>query len=95
MTDPLSIPVDGTRRVLWLATTANINAVTTTEANAGIKLDRYLTGDGWMPAGDQETIKDGRLRSTQTFEQPGTEEAFPLAPLHVQPEGAVDPTSRG
>lgn len=71
MSDPIAVPVDGTRRVIWVATVANILAVTTAEANGGIKLDRYLTGDGWNPKSAQETIKDDRLRSTQTFEQPG------------------------
>lgn len=71
MSDPIALPVDGTRRVIWLATVANILAVTIVEANAGKFLDRYITGDGWIPSGDQETIKDARLRSTQTFEQPG------------------------
>lgn len=68
---PASVPVDGTRRVIFINTAANADAVTVVEANAGVELGCYLTGDGWVPAGEQATIVDGRLCSTQDFEQPG------------------------
>ena len=68
---PASVPVDGTRRVLFADTVADAAAVTVVEANAAENLSCYITGDGWVPAGDQAVIVDGRLCSTQDFEQPG------------------------
>lgn len=68
---PASVPVDGTRRVIFVPTVANPTAVTIAEANAGTPIAGYLTGDGWIPGGDQATISDTRLLSSQDFEQPG------------------------
>jgi len=69
---PASVPVDGTRRVIFIPTAADIRAVTATEANAGVHLASYIAGgDAWTPGGDQATIPDPRLSSSQDFEQPG------------------------
>jgi hypothetical protein len=57
--------------VAFLSAVADGAAVTVAEANAGDKITCYLTGDGWNPSGDQATITDDRLCSTQTFELPG------------------------
>lgn len=68
---PASVPVDGTRRVIFIPTAADISAVTVTEANGGTPIAGYLTGDGWTPSGEQATIADARLGSSQDFELPG------------------------
>lgn len=71
LTLPASVPVDGTRTVLFLLTVANINAIKLSEITAGENISCYLTGDGWAPTGDQAVITDSRLCSTQDFELPG------------------------
>ena len=68
---PASVPVDGTRRVIYVPTVADPAAVTVAEANGGTPIAGYVTGDGWTPGGDQATIPDPRLQSSQDFERPG------------------------
>lgn len=73
LNQPASVPVDGYTKVAILTTAADTAAVKLTEANAVSTTDVscYLTGDGWVTTGDQGTITDSRLCSTQDYEQPG------------------------
>ncbi|HEX5995672.1 MAG TPA: hypothetical protein VFY84_11070 [Jiangellales bacterium] len=74
MTLPLSVPSDGTLRVDFVATIANLSAPSVaSELNAvtSQELSPYITGDGWQPTGEQASVTDERLASVQTFEQPG------------------------
>lgn len=75
MTSPLptSVPSDGTLRIDFVPTIANTAAPKLTELNAAgaQELAGYVTGDGWAPSGEQATVTDERIASTQTFEQPG------------------------
>lgn len=68
---PASVPVDGTRRVKFVETIAAPAAMTVAEVTAGDDIGCYLTGDGWNPSGDQQTITDSRLCSPTDYEQPG------------------------
>jgi hypothetical protein len=74
VTLPLSVPSDGTLTLLYVAALAipasadlssEINAVTSQE------LHGYITGDGFQTTGEQATVTDERIATTQTFEQPG------------------------
>ena len=75
MTSPLptSVPSDGTLRLAFVATLADPGAPTLAELNAvtSLNIDGYVTGDGWQPSGEQATVADERIATTQTFEQPG------------------------
>ncbi|MFG2165516.1 phage tail tube protein [Micromonospora chersina] len=76
MTSPLptSVPTDGTMRVDFVPTIADRTApkaATELGAAGAQELSGYITGDGWAPSGEQATVTDERLASTQTFEQPG------------------------
>lgn len=76
MTSPLpaSVPTDGTLRVDFVTTIADVTApkaATELGAAGSQELSGYITGDGWAPSGEQATVTDERLASTQTFEQPG------------------------
>ena len=68
---PASVPVEGTRRVVFCPTVADINAITVSEIEAGKLIGCYVTKTGWQPSSDQASIVDGRLCSSQDFEQPG------------------------
>ena len=75
MTSPLptSVPSDGTLRMTYVATLADPTGPVLAELNAvsGQELSGYVTGDGWQPTGEQATVADERIATTQTFEQPG------------------------
>lgn len=77
MTSPLptSVPSDGTLRVDFVVTLTDQAAPKLTELDAVTSqvLSGYITGDGWQPSGEQATVADERLATTQTFEQPGRE----------------------
>ncbi|MDQ7877372.1 hypothetical protein Q9R08_05210 [Microbacterium sp. QXD-8] len=74
LTLPAAVPSMGTRRVVFLPTVANIEAITLTEITAGENISCYLTrAGGWQPTNDQASVQDGRYCSAQDFEQPGTE----------------------
>lgn len=69
---PEAVPVEGTRRVIWIpGGPANIDAITLTEINAGENISCYLTGDGWNATGEQAVISDPRLCSSEDNELPG------------------------
>lgn len=69
---PASVPVEGTRRVVFITgDPADIQAITLTELEAGDDVSCYVTGDGWKPTGDQTIIPDSRLCSTQDFQRGG------------------------
>lgn len=76
MTSPLlpqSVKSDGTLTLRFVQTLANPAAPTVAEVNAptGVDLHGYITGDGWQPSGEQATVTDTRIASTQDFEKPG------------------------
>ncbi|RAO26471.1 hypothetical protein PSN13_06499 [Micromonospora saelicesensis] len=76
MTSPLptSVPSDGTLRIDFVpGPIANLAAPTLAVLNAvgAQELAGYVTGDGFAPSGEQATVSDERIASTQTFEQPG------------------------
>ncbi|MEU5946314.1 hypothetical protein ABZ793_12220 [Micromonospora sp. NPDC047465] len=76
MTSPLptSVPSDGTLRIDFVpGPIADRNAPTVAELSAAgaQELAGYVTGDGFAPSGEQATVTDERIASTQTFEQPG------------------------
>lgn len=74
LTLPAAVPSMGTRRVVFLPTVADIDAITVAEVTAGENISCYLTrSGGWAATGEQATIADGRYCSVQDFEQPGTE----------------------
>lgn len=71
---PAAVPSMGTRRVLFIPTAADLDAITKAELTNAVNLSCYLTrSGGWNPSGDQATIQDSRLCSIQDFEQPGVE----------------------
>lgn len=70
---PAAVPSMGTRRVVFLPTVADIEAITVAEVTAGENISCYLTrSGGWQPTADQATITDGRYCSAQDFEIPGS-----------------------
>lgn len=83
MGSPASVPVDGNTKVSILSAVADPAAVTVPEAVAGKDISCYLTSDGWAPAGDQGSITDSRLCSTQDFEQPGRKTGVGLTVRYV------------
>lgn len=70
---PTSIPADGSVKVLWVPTIANVQEPTEGELTAPevIDLSCYLTDDGFAPAVDEQVSTDNRLCSRQTFERRG------------------------
>ena len=66
-----STPIDGNYKAVLIPEVADINAITATEANAGIDVSCYLTGDGLQITVDEATISDERLCSSSTFEKRG------------------------
>lgn len=74
MAVPDAVVADGNLKVLWVPAIADPTAPTVTELTASgvIDLSCWLTKDGFATGGDEQTITDERLCSTQTFEAPGT-----------------------
>ncbi len=70
---PASVPVDGSRTLRFIPTAVNPAAIKLSEITAGTDIGCYITGDGWQPSGDEQTITDARLCAPQDFEQPGRE----------------------
>lgn len=70
---PISIPADGSVKVLWVPVIADALAPTLDELTAPevIDLSCYLTDDGYAPAVDEQASTDARLCSRQVFERPG------------------------
>lgn len=69
---PASVPVEGTRRVVWIpGGVADINAITIGEVASGTDVSCYITGAGWQPTGDQAVIPDPRLCTSQDLERAG------------------------
>jgi len=68
-----STPADGARRVIWTAALANPGAPTLAELNSASNVDVscYLTGDGWTPGLDEQTISDSRFCDRETYSRPG------------------------
>ncbi|MET7395623.1 hypothetical protein ABZS66_19245 [Dactylosporangium sp. NPDC005572] len=73
MTQPTSVPADGSLKAVWVPVLADPTNPTAAECNAGGALDAscYLTDTGFTPNTDEQAIVDNRLCSRQTFEQPG------------------------
>ena len=72
MADVPSTPADGNVKTVFVPAIAVLSAPTVTELEAGTDLSCYLTGDGWTPGLDEQTITDERMCDTQTYEQPGS-----------------------
>jgi hypothetical protein len=69
---PASVPVEGTRRVVFIeGGVADVEEITLTEIESGDNISCYVTGNGWQPTGDQAIIPDARLCSTQDFQRGG------------------------
>lgn len=87
-----STPADGNVRIAWVPTIADPAAPTSTElTGAGvIDLSCYLTGDGWNPALDEQTISDDRLCDTETFEQPGRSQ-YTTSVTYIDNTNTTDP----
>jgi hypothetical protein len=73
MTQPTGIPGDGNIKAAWVPSLADPEHPTVAELTAPsvVDLSCYLTGDGFTPSADEQTITDDRLCSRQTYEQPG------------------------
>ncbi|MEU0081365.1 hypothetical protein ABZY58_25985 [Micromonospora tulbaghiae] len=76
MTSPLlpqSVKSDGTLAFKYVLALTNPAAPKLTELNAvtSLALEGYITGDGWQPSGEQATVTDTRIATTQDFEKPG------------------------
>lgn len=73
MTLPVSVPVDGNQKVLWVTTISDTSAPTKAELTAAsvVDLSCYITGGGFQNSLDESEIEDDRLCSRQTFSQPG------------------------
>ncbi|WP_144628943.1 phage tail tube protein [Arthrobacter woluwensis] len=73
MTDIPSTPADGNSLSLFVPTLADPTKPKLTELSApsAIDLSCYLTGDGFVPSLDEQTIDDSRYCSTQDYEVPG------------------------
>lgn len=73
MSQPISISADGSLKVAWVPTIADVENPTQAELTAGsvIDLSCYLTAGGFTPNTDEQVITDDRLCSRQTFERPG------------------------
>lgn len=92
MTQPVSIPADGNLLVLWVPAIAIPAAPTVSELSAGtvIDLSGYLTGDGYSPSTDEQTVTDDRLNSRQTYEQPGRfTDSLEIAYVYRQQDAAA------
>jgi hypothetical protein len=73
---PASVPVEGTRRVVFIeGGVADLEAITLGEINSGENVSCYLTGTGWQPTRDQQVISDTRLCTTQDLQRPGRKSA--------------------
>lgn len=68
-----STPADGNVKVVWVPALADPENPTTAEVTgvSVVDLSCYLTGDGWNPGLDEQTITDDRLCARETFEKPG------------------------
>ena len=56
---------DGMTRVSWVSSISNTAAPTTTELNAGVALESYITADGWNASTDTADVDNSALNSTQ------------------------------
>lgn len=68
---------DGYIRVYWVPTISNINAPTTTELNAGTRLDTYMTPDGLKTPADTADVPNSKLSSTYDTNQVGRRKVEP------------------
>jgi hypothetical protein len=73
MTQPASVPTNGTTGAVWIEAVADIDAPELDEVTALTSLDIscYVVGDGLNPETSENNIEDPRLCSKQVFEQPG------------------------
>ena len=74
MADLLS---DGNIRVQWVPTISNINAPTTTELNAGTRMDTVMTPDGLRTPFDSADVDNSKLSSTFDTAQVGRRNVKP------------------
>ncbi len=73
MSQPISVPSNGTMKLLAVPTIAVITVPTVTEltAMAVTDLTCYATGDGLTTNTTENTIDDARLCSFRVYQQPG------------------------
>jgi hypothetical protein len=69
---PASVPVEGTRRVVFIeGGVSDVTEITLAEVESGDNISCYVTGSGWQPTGDQAVITDSRLCTTQDLQRGG------------------------
>ncbi|KUM31572.1 hypothetical protein AQ436_00070 [Arthrobacter sp. EpRS66] len=66
-----STPYDGNYKAVFVATLADLNAISAAAVTAGDDLSCYFTGDGLQITVDEQTITDERMCSRSTFEKRG------------------------
>lgn len=62
---------DGNIRVYWVTTISNTSAPTTTELNAGVALESYITPDGYSITTSDDSVDTSALNSADNTAVPG------------------------
>lgn len=62
---------DGMLRVSWVTTISNTSAPTTSELNAGVALETFITPDGWKVATSEAEVDNSSIASTDDTRLPG------------------------
>lgn len=62
---------DGNVRVSWVPTISNTAVPTTTELNAGVSLEGFITPDGYSVATSEAEVDNSALNSTDDTRLPG------------------------
>lgn len=77
VTIPVGVKAEGTLKVSFVPTIANVNAPTTVEVNAAGALDVsfFITAGNFKTSGEQARGDDRRVGSKQTFEVLGREKS--------------------
>jgi len=65
------ILADGNTRLSWVTTISNTAAPTTSELNAGVALESFVTPDGLSISTSTDTVDNSALNSTQSTVLPG------------------------
>jgi hypothetical protein len=79
---------DGKIRVYWLTACANINTPTTTELNAGMRLDQNMTADGLDRSFDTADVDLSALSST--FDTKGVGRRTPTIGVTIKRQTGTD-----
>ncbi len=78
---------DGFTRVSWVSSISNTAAPTTTELNAGVALESYITADGWDNGTTTAKVDTTALNSTQNTGAVGRREDTVKLTLKQQGKG--------